>query len=341
MELSIGRPAGDWDNGLVQVMKANAGLAGLILAALSVLSVAPVAGESLVSYVHVATAANISGSHDEYTKLDHPQLNDNPDARLLVTQNWNPPLGSGVYNDHEVGVVFIANYSGGGSWYIYNEDATAIPVGAAFNVLVMGGDSLSFVHLSNDINTSGRATRLNPIDPDCLLCPSSTLMLYTHTATFEGIPGGSFNHHSSIVYGSPSYSIVTENADSCCLDLMPTGVFFNVLIAKSPDIASSLGWSFEHFASAGTNSGNSTFLDHPELNGRAGAVVFVARAGPVLVSSAHVLGVWFTGSVWAIFFQDHATMIENSLYNLYIPPLMSDGFESGDTSWWSATVVAP
>jgi len=315
-----------------------------MLAALPLLAAPPLGAESLASFVHTATAGNTSGLQDEYTELDHPLLNANPNARLLVTQNWDPPWSPGVYNNHEVGVVYFADFSGGGSWYIHNEDDQAIPEGAAFNVLIVGADALSFVHLSNELNSAGRATALTPIDPDCLLCPSGTVLLYTHTFTFEGVGGGSFNHHSSIVFGSPLFSIVTENPDPCCLDLMPSGVFFNVLIADSPSVASSLGWSFKHQATAATNGGNSTYLDHPELNLREGAVVFVARAGPVLANSPHVLGVWFdyfASGYWLIFFQDGVAMVEDSLYNVYIPPMMSDGFESGDTSWWSATVGGP
>jgi hypothetical protein len=38
------------------------------------------------------------------TYLDDPLVNDNPEAVLSVTQNWNPGGGVGVYNDHPVGL---------------------------------------------------------------------------------------------------------------------------------------------------------------------------------------------------------------------------------------------
>ncbi|MBU1877357.1 MAG: hypothetical protein KJ734_00240, partial [Chloroflexi bacterium] len=38
-------------------------------------------------FVHTTTAANTSGN---YTYIDHPLTNNNPNAIVLVTQNWNP-----------------------------------------------------------------------------------------------------------------------------------------------------------------------------------------------------------------------------------------------------------
>ena len=295
---------------------------------------------SMVSYVHVATAANISGASDEYTQLDHPLINDNPDARMLVTQNWNPPGSAGVYNDHTIGLVYYANFSGGGSWYIHNQDLGAMPEGAAFDVLILGTDTLSFVHLTHDGNSSGRASTLDPIDPDCLLCPSGTRLLFTHTQTAYGLSGGPFDHHASIVYASPTFAIVTESRTPGALELMPSGVFFNLLIADSPGIAASPGWSFTHTATSGNSLFDFTSLSHPQLDGRPGAVVMVSRAGPATSNSPHELGVFYTGSGWAVFFEDGDAMILDSLYNVYIPPLMADGFESGDLSWWSSAVGA-
>jgi hypothetical protein len=78
-------------------------------------------------FIHTATAGNSGG---DYTILDNPLTNNNPDAIILVTQNYSP---SGVYNPHPVGV-----YYSGGRWRIFNQDITAIPANAAFNVYVYG-----------------------------------------------------------------------------------------------------------------------------------------------------------------------------------------------------------
>lgn len=81
-------------------------------------------------YTHVADGGN---SAFNYTILDHPSLNGDSSKTIIVTQNWNPSDTLGVYNNNEIGVWYT-----GTNWSIYNEDgATPIPVGAAFNVLVL------------------------------------------------------------------------------------------------------------------------------------------------------------------------------------------------------------
>lgn len=75
-------------------------------------------------FTHVASAANITGNT---TKLDYP----NPAATdfVLVTPNWT---AGAVYNNHPIGVYFTS-----GKWAIFNQDLTAMPVGTAFNVMVI------------------------------------------------------------------------------------------------------------------------------------------------------------------------------------------------------------
>jgi hypothetical protein len=80
--------------------------------------------------VHHARLMNTAG---DYTYLDNPLTNGEPDALLSVTQNWNPGGGGGVYNDHPVDTVYDAQVE---RWAIYNRDNVSIPKGAAFNVAV-------------------------------------------------------------------------------------------------------------------------------------------------------------------------------------------------------------
>ena len=70
------------------------------------------------------------------TYLDDPLTNDEPDAVVSVTQNWNPGGGGGVYNDHHVGVRYDEDVD---KWMVYNNDGARMPDGAAFNVAVSGG----------------------------------------------------------------------------------------------------------------------------------------------------------------------------------------------------------
>lgn len=78
--------------------------------------------------VHTATPANSAG---DYTIIDYPTANNNPQAILLITPNWNPGGVGGVYENHNIGV-FYSSWLG--RWCIFNQDLSAIPNGASFNV---------------------------------------------------------------------------------------------------------------------------------------------------------------------------------------------------------------
>jgi hypothetical protein len=80
--------------------------------------------------VHQAEPSNTAGN---YTYIDSRLTNGQPDAVLWVTQNWNPGGGSGVYNDHPVGIIYDTTLD---QWAIYNRDGAKLPRGAAFNVAV-------------------------------------------------------------------------------------------------------------------------------------------------------------------------------------------------------------
>ena len=83
-------------------------------------------------FVHRATPENISANS---TYLDNPLTNDEPNAILYVTQNWNPGGGgTGTYNDHPIGVWYDSSAQ---RWAIFNQDRDAMPEGAAFNVAVL------------------------------------------------------------------------------------------------------------------------------------------------------------------------------------------------------------
>lgn len=96
-------------------------------------------------FLHTATPANRMANG---TTLDHPQLNTNPDAVLLVTQRF------GASNAHEVGVQYGAN-----RWHIFNLDGTTLPVSAQFNVLQLSNGTapgltgaFSFNHVQGPAN---------------------------------------------------------------------------------------------------------------------------------------------------------------------------------------------
>ncbi len=77
------------------------------------------------AFIHTATSATVSG---HVTTIDHPRLNGNPGARIMVTQTWG---SSGPYNNNPIGVYYT-----GSRWAIFNQNRVAMPPNAKFNVLI-------------------------------------------------------------------------------------------------------------------------------------------------------------------------------------------------------------
>jgi hypothetical protein len=94
----------------------------------------PTAGTGTGVFVHTATAPNISGN---WTAIDYPLTNGNPNAITIATPNYNPGGAGGIYDDHPIGVWY-----NGSKWSIFNQDLAAMPVNASFNLYVVGNYKL-------------------------------------------------------------------------------------------------------------------------------------------------------------------------------------------------------
>jgi len=81
---------------------------------------------------HAATGVNIAG---HITYIDNPLTNNNPNAIIIVTPNYNPGGVGGTTDNHPIGVVYVG--SPVFKWGIFNQDHLPMPDGAAFNVYVV------------------------------------------------------------------------------------------------------------------------------------------------------------------------------------------------------------
>jgi hypothetical protein len=104
--------------------------------AMNVFVPGPSIGNAGASYAHVATAGNISG---HFTVLDHPFLNDNCGAFVLITNNWNGS-GTGVYNNHHAAAGCLFD------WFVLNQDFVDMPVDAAFNIYAQDPSPNAYQH---------------------------------------------------------------------------------------------------------------------------------------------------------------------------------------------------
>ncbi len=276
---------------------------------LHAISAGPKPPKPSFAFAHTATSTTISGHK---TLLDHPDLNADPDAKLIVTQNWNPTSPSGVYNNHVIGVMYEDS-----RWHIFNQDDAAIPVGASFNVLVEGSEK-AYVHIHGETNGGYNETLLNhPV----LNNESDGAMLKTAVYNPSQSIGIIYNETTYPGYhiDQNQWAIFKEQTDE--FSQMPYGTAFNVFVPSSDETV------YRHQALASNIFGNYTYLDHPLLNGNPNAVFFAnAFWDNGLVryyqNTRENIGVWYSYSTqrWAIFNQDTLVdMAEEAQFIVYIP----------------------
>ena len=80
------------------------------------------------------------------TTIDDPALNNNPNARPIISNYWNP---SRIYNDNNMGILYDASIR---KWKIYNESGLAFPTDASFNILVSSDNATEHVHITSSSN---------------------------------------------------------------------------------------------------------------------------------------------------------------------------------------------
>ena len=80
--------------------------------------------------VHLATSENTSANS---TFIDNPLCNGQANAIVLVTHNWSRDTAANRQETAPVGVSYDGTH-----WNIYHEDNSAMPLGRAFNVMVVG-----------------------------------------------------------------------------------------------------------------------------------------------------------------------------------------------------------
>ena len=252
------------------------------------------------SFIHTANASNSAG---DYTIITLPALYCQPTAILRVTPNWNPN-GSGVYNNHPIGVFYIAGSTQ--RWAIFNQDIAAIPNGAAFNVDYGFpiGDAALCVHTATAASITNNYTKIgcetgsdNP----------NTIMIATPNWNSPGAKVYN-NHPIGVFHSGNTWYVFNED-----IAAMPTNVTFNIARVNG----------FVQTATAGNISGNVTFINIAAINGHPEAKLQVTQnwnpgAGGG-VYNKHNIGVYYIGGStqrWAIFNQDHAAMTPNASFNV-------------------------
>jgi hypothetical protein len=162
------------------------------------------------AFVHRATDANSRG---DYTYLSDPRTNGDPDAVVLAEPSGSYERNIGVWYE-----------SGKGKWAIFNQDLTAVPAGATFEVIVPPADE-GFVHRAGPADTFGNVTYLDdPLlngrpDADVSVTPSWN----------PGGGGGVYDDHPvGVLYDEDAGRWFVYNEDGAS---MPRRAAFNVAVS--------------------------------------------------------------------------------------------------------------
>jgi hypothetical protein len=116
-------------------------------------------GEAATAFTHTATDANSRG---DYTYINDPSIDGDPDAVVLVVPSADRDKAKGTTYAHNIAVWYDdVNEK---EWVIFNQDRAAVPAGTAFEVSVPPA-SETFVHYAEPANTAGERTYLDNPQP--------------------------------------------------------------------------------------------------------------------------------------------------------------------------------
>ncbi len=170
-------------------------------------------------FVQRATPRNIVL---DSTYLDHPAINGDPNAFILV-KRLSEQGGDSENSAHQVGVWYDAR--GGGRWAIFNEHRAPMAVGATFEVVVMDGPD-TMVQRATSQNTVGNITYV-----DGLLTNGNPRAILVITQVWNpGGVGSTYNDHPVGVRYDPGarrWAIFNKDGER-----MPRGAAFNVAVVK-------------------------------------------------------------------------------------------------------------
>lgn len=264
-------------------------------------------------FVHTAiggAGGNIGCSSSHCTYLNHPLLNNNPNAIFLVTQNYEPHA---VYNDHAIGVWYDSAQN---KWVIFNQDFAAMPANASFNVVVANPTSTAFIHKATGGASGNITDHITYIDHPLLNGNPNAIVLATQNLTPHGVYN---NRKVGVYYDSPrkKWAIFNQGGIS---EPMPANASFNVLV---PDARTDV---FVQKRSA-SDAAYTTLINHPLLNNNPNAIFLVTPnwnpgGGSSGVYNDHAINVWYNplAGKWLIRNQDSANMLLNASFNVLIPP---------------------
>jgi hypothetical protein len=244
----------------------------------------------------VGTSSN-TGGDSLYMSLAFG--NGNANRLVFATPVYNP---NDVFEDHPIGVWYD-----GAQWAVFNQDGSAMPLGAAFNEYDAKASNNVFLQRTNKANTSGIVTYINHATTN----KKPSLKLFVTPNWDPGDVLAGFNDHNIGIWYDTSlgeWSIFNEDfAD------MNLGLAFNVIA-----VPAKAGVVITHTTNKSTIVGNISYI--PEITHDPNAILMITQTyGPHGVYDDCATGVWFDSFIgqWAIFNQDGSPMPAGATFNVW------------------------
>ena len=257
-------------------------------------------------FKHTATAANTTA---DYTLIDHPALNGNPDAKLIVSHAFNPILpGAGVYNNRISGVRYN---TAAAKWTVYNEDATPLVPGSSYFVYLPDDDH-GFHHIATQENTFLVVSRLDI--PEMNGNTAAIAVVSNSYLARRNVGNPTLAYVSWVGTSNPGWNVYLTPGT------MELGCSFFIATAGDPGIV-----AIKHTATTGNIANHATVLNHPLLNGNPNAKFVFSRNQEVVSQNTgsgdnfpKILSAQYFFNKWMIFTEDQSPMLPNLVFNILI-----------------------
>jgi len=272
-----------------------------------------------ICFLHTATAANITIAS---TYIDHPALNNNPDAIILITHNMNSD-GAYAENDKVTGVFYSNSVN---KWAVYNEDLSDMQVGMSFNIYVKGTQGKATI-----VTKPAASSFYFHVDDPIINGNSAAHPIITNNWTPNNVVN---NNNYGWDYVDPEWRIYNEvQANN-----IPDNASFNILLRPAflshrPNLA------YTHQATAGTiYYTNATELDNPLLNNHPEAYFVVTHSYNAPGTSGSDMDVeknlatFYNSSTgkWHIAYEDASNFQVGSAFNVVIGCPAPENDEAAD-----------
>lgn len=163
-------------------------------------------------FAHLSEPGNINSNQ---TVLDHPLLNGNPAAKLVITRDWT--IGA-TYSTHHHGVWYNGTH-----WTIYTEDTGAMPADINFNVLIDDDASRIITHITTPANVVFEF-QYTIIDHPSLNGNPDAKLVVTHD---YGTSGPYVDSPVAVWYAANKWNILREDVAAPA-----HGLRFNILVGQ-------------------------------------------------------------------------------------------------------------